>query len=208
MDSSNILQLVDSGYKDFARKVQFYDNAPSHLKITYATKCGTLFNDFRKLSKCDNIEIGKEYEFLVNVTLVDYPENGHNTETVKIEEASISSEYLELAINIEDECPCMQSELGEIESPACNYHGEMRCGMCHCDIGWSGKTCECDLMNYGSSRELEHQCLVPMVSDSDNSGGNETRLGPICADHGECVCGQCYCNVGFSGKYCDCIECP
>lgn len=206
MDSSNILQLVDTGYKDFARKVAFFDNAPSNVRITYATKCGSLYDHFRAIAKCDNIEIGKEYEFLVNVTLLDYPDDGRQMEAIKIEEASISSESLALVVNVEDECPCMRQEAGEIDSPACNFNGEMRCGMCHCNGGWSGKTCECDLLNYGSSRELEHQCRVPVVDV--RRSGNDTKLGPICADHGECVCGQCYCNVGFSGKYCDCYECP
>lgn len=64
----------------------------------------------------------------------------------------------------------------------------------------AGRACECDLHDYGSSKELEHQCRLP-TSDTD-------PMGPICADHGECVCGQCDCNYGFSGKYCHCLPCP
>lgn len=155
MDSSNVLQLVRAGYTDFIRKIQFFDDAPSNLIVTYETRCGNQFYSLRQQSKCENVEIGKEYEFRINITLDDHPKtfgNGTNVlrQTVKIESA-ISAEYLQLDVEIQEECPCLiGSHEEEKNSVACNWHGSLKCGMCFCESGWSGKSCECDLLNFAS----------------------------------------------------------
>lgn len=140
MDSSNVQQLVANGFADFVRKVQFTDNAPSHLQVHYETTCGGLYDNLHDASKCDNVEIGNEYEFLVHVTLLDYPKemaiNQTSGSSIKVEEASISSEFMQIEVDIEPECPCMSQEVGEVQSDKCNRHGELRCGMCQCESGW------------------------------------------------------------------------
>jgi integrin beta 1 len=75
MDSSNILQLVEHGYQEFARKATFLDNSADYIKMTYRTTCGGKYEEFVETSKCDNIEQGKDYEFYIDVTLLDYPDN-------------------------------------------------------------------------------------------------------------------------------------
>jgi integrin beta 1 len=121
---------------------------------------------------------------------------------VRIEESSIGLESLEMDINIDHGCPCLAEEVGENNSTLCGYHGEMKCGMCLCDEGWTGKVCECNLQSYASSKALENQCREPYEEDG------ETKFTPICSNNGECLCGRCYCNVGMFGKYCNCKECP
>lgn len=237
MDSSNILELVNNGYKEFARKVQFFDNAPSNFIITYETKCGNLYRYAKQQSRCDNIEIGNEYEFYVNITLKDYPEDTNITsEQFKIEEASLSSEFLLVDIDYEDECPCLMDEIGDKNSLLCNRKGEMKCGMCFCNPGWynisfefiiilrvttfkniliknkffflyrAGTTCECDLLNLESSKQLDNLCRLQIADLRE--GVDALKLGSICSDRGECNCGKCNCNLGFSGKYCECTGCP
>lgn len=158
MDSSNILQLVREGYTDFIRKIQFFDNAPANLLVTYETRCGNQFFSPRQQAKCENVEIGKEYEFVINVTLDDYPKTRGDgkavwNQTIKIE-SGISSEYLQLDIDIQEECPCLVGELEEEQnSPSCNWRGGLKCGMCFCESGWGGKACECDLMNYANAND-------------------------------------------------------
>lgn len=169
MDSSNILQLVRAGYTDFIRKIQFFDDAPSNLLVTYETRCGNQFYSARQQSKCENVEIGKEYVFLINVTLDEYPKTRDDgsivrEQTLKIE-SGISSEYLQLDIEIQEECPCLVREPAEEKnSAACNWRGSLNCGMCICESGWAGRTCECDLENlaHGDGSLLSskhcHQC--------------------------------------------------
>lgn len=75
MDSSNILQLVEAGYKEVVKRAQFDDDSPDFINVQYKTTCGGKYSEMMDLNKCDNIEIGKEYEFEVHVTLLDYPED-------------------------------------------------------------------------------------------------------------------------------------
>lgn len=81
MDSSNIQQLIEKGYLDVVKKVQFFDNASKHFKVEYMTDCGGLYREKHVQNRCDNIEIGKSYDFYVNITLLEVPEDG---KTVRI----------------------------------------------------------------------------------------------------------------------------
>lgn len=216
-DSSNILQLVNEGYANFVRKVHLFDDAPSDIRVRYESRCdGSSSPDdwVRRLGvagECDNVVVGKEYEFVIHLTRLDDEADEEETaagdagmrRTIRVEEARIGSEFLQIDVELEDACPCMHddavdgaTEIGQ--SANCNGHGRFKCGTCLCEPGWVGRTCECDATSYGSSKELEHQCRVRV-------GG---ALGAICADRGECVCGECRCNLGFTGERCECKECP
>uniref|UniRef100_A0A1B0DC03 Integrin beta n=1 Tax=Phlebotomus papatasi TaxID=29031 RepID=A0A1B0DC03_PHLPP len=204
LDSSNILELVRDGYQEFVKQVEFFDNAPPHIRIDYETNCGGFYNFRKTQRRCDNVEIDKNYEFYINITLLDIPEDGRTKDTVRIEESHITDESLTLDIEIEDDCKCLKQEEGEAGSPLCNYNGEMRCGMCLCDSGWTGRQCECDLSDFNSYRALENNCRMPIV----DPGTNETTYGPTCSDRGQCICGECFCNAEVDGKYCECQACP
>lgn len=62
--------------------------------------------------------------------------------------------------------------------------------------------CECNLQDYTSTKELDNECKETIKN------GNETELGSMCSDRGECFCGSCYCNSNYAGKYCQCDKCP
>lgn len=73
-DSSNIINLIEKGYLEFLKRAHFVDNAPPYLRVDYYTDCGGLYNERRSLDRCDNIEIGKSYDFYVDITVLDVPE--------------------------------------------------------------------------------------------------------------------------------------
>lgn len=77
-DSSNILQLVENGYKEVVKRAQFDDDAPDYIKIEYKTDCGGKYKEPKEINKCDNIEIGKEYQFEAKLSLLKYPEKNFN----------------------------------------------------------------------------------------------------------------------------------
>ncbi|XP_058450991.1 integrin beta-nu isoform X1 [Malaya genurostris] len=197
-DSSNILQLVETGYRDFVKRVEFTDNAPSYIQLSYLTDCGGIYKTPQEVNKCDNIEIGKEYDFFVEVRLVDYPSDLVSNLTVKIEEALISNEGVVLDIDIRQHCQCELDSEPVSGSEICIGNGDYSCGMCYCHSGWIGKRCECNLQNFDSSADLLNQC---------REEGELDELGPICSDRGECICGQCLCNPGFEGPHCECSQC-
>ncbi|XP_055636899.1 integrin beta-nu [Toxorhynchites rutilus septentrionalis] len=197
-DSSNILQLVDTGYRDFVRRVEFTDNAPSYIRISYTTDCGGVYTTPQPINKCDNIEIGKEYDFNVEIRLLDYPPEQVSNLTVKIEETLISNEAVELVIDIRKTCNCELEQEPIPSSDVCMGNGDYSCGMCNCQAGWIGKTCECNLQNFDNSADLLNLCRAETEFD---------ELGPVCSERGECICGQCHCNHGFDGPHCECSQC-
>lgn len=79
--------------------------------------------------------------------------------------------------------------------------GDLICGTCKCHEGWSGKTCKCNIQDYDSYNELSNSCRQPS-NDTDNMYG-----GLICSDRGDCICGECFCNRGYTGAHCECLEC-
>jgi len=137
MDSSNILQLVEEGYKEVVKKAQFKDDAPDYIRVEYRTTCGG--NQALETNKCDNIEIGKEYAFEIGVSLLRYPEDGTKNLKIKIEEANIDSEALEIDVEIDYPCTTCTALLGEPASALCNRQGEWKCGACVCNSGFAGK---------------------------------------------------------------------
>ncbi|XP_053673915.1 integrin beta-nu [Anopheles nili] len=200
-DSSNIIQLVNDGYREFIKRVEFTDNAPDYLQLRYTTNCGGLYKEPQPIHRCENIEIGKTYEFKVELRLLEYPKDKSVTNiTVRIEETLISNEAVDLHIDLRTACSCEQNEKGMELSKLCNFNGDYVCGLCNCYAGWIGKTCECNLQNTQNMKELFEQCVAPSAED-------DLRSGPVCSDQGECVCGQCYCNPGYEGEHCECNEC-
>lgn len=139
VDSSNILQLVEDGYTEAVRRSQFQDNAPSFIRVDYRTSCGGKYETPQDTSKCDNVEIGQEYNFEIGLTLLSYPEDGQKNYKIKIEEASIDSEALEIEVEIDYPCTSCIAQPGEPASALCNREGELRCGSCLCNKGFVGK---------------------------------------------------------------------
>lgn len=137
-DSSNVLKLVTDGFEDFVRKVHFTDNSSRHIDVRYETTCGGLYDEPHATSTCENAQIGRDFDFLVHVTLLEYPDAGAKlmSESVRIEESSIGLEHLLVDIEFEEECPCLAEQEGEANSEKCNRNGRLRCGMCECDDGW------------------------------------------------------------------------
>ncbi|KFO28083.1 Integrin beta-2 [Fukomys damarensis] len=78
----------------------------------------------------------------------------------------------------------------------CGDRGSMQCGVCRCEAGYIGKSCECQTQGR-SSQELEGSCR------KDNSSA-------VCSGLGDCVCGQCVCHASdvpnkvIYGRYCEC----
>lgn len=138
-DSSNILQLVEDGYTKAVKRAQFQDNAPSYIKVEYRTTCDGEYSSIESSSKCTNVTIGGEYNFDIGITLLDYPTDGTKNLKIKIEEASISSEAMEIDIEIDYPCTNCLDQPGESQSALCSRNGEFKCGSCDCYDKYVGK---------------------------------------------------------------------
>jgi integrin beta 1 len=137
-DSSNILQLVEHGFKQAVKRAQFQDDAPDYLRVEYRTRCGDKFETPQETNKCDNIEIGKEYDFDVSITLLRYPDDGAKNVKIKLEEANIAAEATEIDIEIDYPCTDCLALPSEPASALCQRNGEYSCGACNCYSGYVG----------------------------------------------------------------------
>lgn len=121
-------------------------------------------------------------------------------QVIKIDEMSLSADKgLDLDITIQQRCKCTEHHIFK-ESELCNMQGDFSCGSCSCYEGYSGRSCKCNLKDHNSYTELENECRLPT---------NDTDIhSPICSDRGYCDCGECFCNKGYAGQYCECLQCP
>ena len=83
----------------------------------------------------------------------------------------------EVTIDLEYLCECNCA--AEPKSPNCNDVGTYRCGICECDQGFFGHTCQCDASS--SSPNDTSACVDP----------NSAKT--LCNGEGNCICGQCEC---------------
>ncbi|KAM8716791.1 hypothetical protein ACLKA7_003630 [Drosophila subpalustris] len=203
-DSSNILELIEKSYESFVKRTQFGDNSPDFIEMKYYTDCAGQFPSLRHRNYCNNVNLGKEIEFYVDVTLKDYPKDGKLTHKIRVEEASLS-EYIDIDVELQRPCPCVEEpkpddEYGRFQ---CTDNGYLNCGMCSCDEGWTGTLCNCptDPTNATTNEALLKTCRLPL----DKLG--KTLSSQVCSNHGDCDCGSCNCDPGYTGSYCECLEC-
>ncbi|XP_017120954.1 integrin beta-nu [Drosophila elegans] len=201
-DSSNILELIKKSYESLVQRTQFADNSPDFIDMVYYTDCGGQFPNLQKRNYCNNVSLGKEIDFYVDVTLKKYPENKIYNHKIRVEETSLS-EYMDLDVELQRPCPCQEIPDPENEEGRlrCENQGYMYCGMCNCDEGWTGTYCTCptDATNVTSNEALLQKCRQPLP--------DKTTSPLVCSNHGDCDCGSCLCDPGFTGTFCECREC-
>ncbi|KAG8505758.1 Integrin beta-2, partial [Galemys pyrenaicus] len=189
-DSSNVVQLIKNAYNQLSSRV-FLDhiNLPSALRVTYDSFCS---KGAPKLGQprgdCDGVQINVPITFQVKVTATEC-----------IQEQSFDIKALgftdKVTVRVLPLCQCRCRDTGR-DRGLCSSRGAMECGVCRCDAGYIGKSCECQTQGR-SSQELEGSCR------KDNNS-------VICSGLGDCVCGQCVChasdvpNKEVYGQYCEC----
>ncbi|XP_051854232.1 integrin beta-2 isoform X1 [Antechinus flavipes] len=189
-DSSNVVQLIKNAYNKLSSRV-FVDHSiiPDTLRITYDSFCtnGQSSVD-QPRGDCDGVQINVPITFQVKVTA---------TECIKEHTFSIRPLGFTDTVTVQVlplcECDCEGERLNREH---CGDKGFVECGICRCDPGHTGKTCECQTQGK-SNQELEGSCR------KDNSS-------VLCSGLGDCVCGTCTCYVSdipkklIYGKFCEC----
>jgi integrin beta 1 len=107
---------------------------------------------------------------------------------------SLKNDKLVIEIETLCDCDCDTNEnTWEVNSNICTAgNGTLKCGVCDCDKGRTGKFCECSSTDIGSS-----------TSGCIKQGDNSTVK---CSGLGKCECGVCICNAGYSGPNCECYD--
>ncbi|XP_063975895.1 integrin beta-nu-like [Diachasmimorpha longicaudata] len=186
-NSSNILEIIRQSYHDILTKIVLRDNSSAPVDLRYYSNCGKVGRKKKITSECDDIQLGKIYNFTIELSLKDCPKDSKLwTQRIVIDDA-LASEASKTIIDVQLQCGC---DCENPNSPHCN-HGIDECGICKCDHAWSGETCDCDESAWTENRLL---CIAPQESRT-------------CSNRGECTCGSCTCDPGYNGKYCECTAC-
>ncbi|XP_076119827.1 integrin beta-2 [Alosa pseudoharengus] len=188
-DSSNVVQLIENAYDKLSSKVIVtHDVLPDKVTVTYTSNCPEGNNPGDE-GICDNVKLGQEVQFFVEVTAHECMNNisfyvGPRGFTEKMK------------VTISTRCECECDDPPFPNDPLCNSQGEVKCGTCKCNKGYTGQKCKCKQGDRNDA-DLRQLCR----------GDNSTE----CGGRGDCVCGECQCHKSQNGnpyykKYCECVD--
>ncbi|XP_074046048.1 integrin beta-2 isoform X2 [Macrotis lagotis] len=189
-DSSNVVQLIKNAYNKLSSRV-FVDHSiiPDILKVTYDSFCSNGQSSVdQPRGDCNGVQINVPITFQVKVTASECVKEHAFTIRALGFTDTVTVQVLPLC-----QCDCEGERLGRQH---CDNKGFVECGICRCDQGYTGKSCECQSQGK-SNQELEVSCR------KDNSS-------VLCSGLGECLCGSCTCYVSdipkkqIYGKFCEC----
>ncbi|XP_055975401.1 integrin beta-2 [Sorex fumeus] len=189
-DSSNVVQLIKKAYNKLSSRVFLeHSNLPSTLKVTYDSFCSKGEpNVNQPRGDCDGVQINIPITFQVKVTASECV-----SEQSFVIRALGFSDTVTVRVLPQCECSCPDRSR---DRHLCSNKGSLECGVCRCDEGYIGQSCECSTQGR-SSQELEGRCR------KDNSS-------VVCSGLGDCVCGQCVCHASdipdrqVYGQFCEC----
>ena len=129
--------------------VKTFDN-PRDIQVKFKSSCGS--GPVQDTSTCSDIGLGKSVDFIADITLLRCLDN---PATFHIKPVGIDQQ---LTINVKSLCKCPCENPGNpgfvANSPDCQNHGDLTCGICHCSDGFTGKKCECNESNlYANGNE-------------------------------------------------------
>ncbi|XP_055975974.1 integrin beta-7 [Sorex fumeus] len=191
-DSSNVVQLILSAYKNLSSTVTLeHSPLPEGISISYKSQCGDpeqTAGEAGVRGQCTDVGINQKVTFRVTLQAAHCLPK---PQVVRFRALGFSEE---LVVELSTVCDCNCSESEQLRAPHCSGgHGTLQCGVCSCAPGRLGRLCECSEAELSSS-DLESGCR----------GANGT--GPLCSGKGRCQCGRCSCLGQSSGRLCECDD--
>ncbi|XP_059199071.1 integrin beta-2 [Centropristis striata] len=227
-DSKNVVGLIESAYNRLSSKVTLtHDNLPENVRVVYTPKCNHAQQSGDSEGVCDNVKVGEEISFDVEVTAKSCMEG----KTFTIRPLGIR-DTLTVTLSTNCKCPCDDpNKIDKIDHPHCKGKGKVHCGICSCNEGFIGQFCECAIGDK-DERTLRASCQRPNGTECEGRGdcvcgrcichttesgnsyhGNlcecddehcEKFENQLCGGHGRCNCGTCECDPGYEGSACQC----
>ncbi|XP_053605364.1 integrin beta pat-3-like isoform X2 [Plodia interpunctella] len=176
---SNIIEIIRNAYLESTRvmKLSLDPNWPLNVKLSLNPDC----------LKTEDCKVVHNQILQIQANLTVSSCDGPRKPVLKIGPANLM-ESLSIKLNVLCECDCEKGPQKN-NSKECSSNGSYQCGVCKCNEGRSGSSCQCSGENAG-------------ISESHKCKANETDLH-FCSSHGTCNCGKCDCNDDFSGNFCE-----
>ncbi|XP_033208227.1 integrin beta-PS-like isoform X2 [Belonocnema kinseyi] len=196
-ESNNVVALIRKEYEKLVNSVTLTDNATRSIDIKYFSKCLKETAEPKERRECGGLRVGNTVEFDVVIKARNCPENRAEwQQSIQVRPTGLH-ESLTIDLQLICDCPCDRGghPSNVPNSPICRGNGTLACGVCYCNEGFYGKSCECKGKIHDSNE----------VEDCSSNGDDQ-----ICSGHGTCKCGVCDCNKRnnprevFYGKYCEC----
>ncbi|KAL4702519.1 hypothetical protein ACJJTC_001404 [Scirpophaga incertulas] len=197
-DSDNVVDLVRDQYNKITSTVEMKDTSSDAIQIMYYSSC-LGGKEAIQTNKCNGLKVGDVVEFTAEITLKECPKDRNSwKQTFQIYPVGIS-ETLQVEVEMLCDCPCEHpGHYAYDDSPlVCSGQGKSACGVCVCNPGRFGKSCECSAHG-GASLEQERGCRPANSSAA------------LCSGRGACICGVCECDKTddplkmISGPFCEC----
>lgn len=146
-DSSNVIDLIQKQYEEISSSIEMKDNAASFIKIVYKSKCLNTDGEMMVTNKCSGLRVGDKVEFFAEITVKSCPvESKDWKQTFQIYPVGLNeSMTVDLELLCDCECENENHHTFKRLSPECNYHGNLKCGICDCDGQFFGRQCECSV---------------------------------------------------------------
>ncbi|KAI8435079.1 hypothetical protein MSG28_003482 [Choristoneura fumiferana] len=199
-NSDNVVELVREQYNKITSAVEVTDTSSDAVQIVYYSSCLGSKDNVIKTNKCDGLRVGDVVEFTAEITLKECPKDPSKWKQTFVIYPGVISEGLTVELDMICDCPCEHPghHAYDAGSLVCSGQGISACGVCVCNPGRFGKSCECSAHG-GGSVEQERGCRPTNAS-----------AGPLCSNRGNCICGVCECNKMadssevISGPFCEC----
>lgn len=105
----------------------------SGVEIKYSANCSDSI-----LNGCNNVHVGETILFTASITAKSCSDK---TQLIKIKRENSPGD---ITLELDVHCECNCQEKSEPNAPECNAEGAFECGICNCNPGRYGSTCECD----------------------------------------------------------------
>ncbi|CAF95982.1 unnamed protein product, partial [Tetraodon nigroviridis] len=184
-DSNNVVDLIKTAYSKLSSKVTLtHDRLPKDVQILYTPDCQAAGQPGPSEGVCDNVKEKQEIAF--NVTVVANSCMKDQSFTVRV--LGIK-DTLTVTVSTNCECDCRDTQ--DSQQQACSGRGSLKCGVCSCNDGFIGQSCECSIGNK-DEQTLRDSC--------------RRDKGVECEGRGDCVCGRCHCHGSYHGDFCQCDD--
>uniref|UniRef100_H3C049 Integrin beta n=1 Tax=Tetraodon nigroviridis TaxID=99883 RepID=H3C049_TETNG len=161
-----------------------HDRLPKDVQILYTPDCQAAGQPGPSEGVCDNVKEKQEIAF--NVTVVANSCMKDQSFTVRV--LGIK-DTLTVTVSTNCECDCRDTQ--DSQQQACSGRGSLKCGVCSCNDGFIGQSCECSIGNK-DEQTLRDSC--------------RRDKGVECEGRGDCVCGRCHCHGSYHGDFCQCDD--